>query len=316
MTTFRCSLFVGLIIAGVWTPMSARGDLTELASDRFGYTGSYTEYSSLSNARSGTSSIGSGTIGQTDLSMFFTNNAENTPPPYAYTNSNYFLTAWFYTTTGPNQGDNNPNNQVPNFIQIANDPVLNSVPQIGTANAYWSSNLTRFTIAASGANADYTNSAARFQTPLGDSSTTFISYSLNATFSGLNMASYNSTDGAYESTGDTAGMSVNGTFTALAYNSTSGDYYDINLALNTTSYAYSNYINNTLDTAVYPYTPSFFSASVVVPEPSSLTVVGLVGLTLLGASASRRFSRVLALGALESSDQLTGRGAPWAGPTK
>jgi len=304
---------VGLIIVGVWTPMPARGDLTELASDRFGYTGSYTTYNSLSDAQNMTNSVGSGTIGQTDLSMFFTNNAENTPNPY--TNSNYFLTAWFYTTTGPNQGDNNPNNQVANFIQIANDPALLSVPLIGTANAHWSSSLTQFTIAASGANADYTNSVARFLTPLGDTSTTFLSYSLNATFSGLNKASFNPTDGAYESTGDTAGMSVNGTFTALAYNSTTGGYYDINLALNTTSYVYSNLSN--LDSSVYAYTPSFFSASAVVPEPSSMAVVGLVGLTLLGASASRRF-RARVLGWVHSSETTSspGRGAPWASPTK
>ncbi len=282
MTKFRYAVFVGLIVVSPWTTMPVAAQVTELDTSRFGYTGSYTTYSTLTDAQNGSNSIGGGTIGQTDLSMYFLNNLAG------YPNANGFLTAWYYTTTGPSPGDNNPNNQITNYIQIAD-----YTGATGSSYAYWSNTaLTQFTFTASGSNANYDNSYARFQTALGDTSTTFVSYNLNAVFSGLQAATWNAQDGAYESYADTANMSVNGMFTAIAYNSTLNQYFDINLTLNTTSWTYDNAaaINAAAadNGSLSAYYPSFFGASVIIPEPSSLTIVGLVGVTVLGYCGVRR----------------------------
>lgn len=283
-------LALGALAASVG---QAKAGVTELSTDRFGYTGTYTKYATLADAQAQTNAIGSGNVVQRDLSLSIVNNS-----PSYYNDSTYIMTAWYYTTTGPSYGYNNPNNTNLSFLQIANDPNVGLAPLIGTANAYWTSPaLNEFHITASGTNADQANSAARF----GDtdaankaSSATFgvfLSYNLSATFSGLNTAVYNPVTGAYESTGDPNGIAVNGTFTALfqntsATNPLSNGFYTIDLSLNPISWAYAN--RDSLDTDIYAFPPSLFGASNVVPEPSSLVLAGLGALGALFHVRRRR----------------------------
>lgn len=270
----------------------AAAGVTELASDRFGYEGTYTKYATLSDAQNHVNPLGTGDVLQRDLSMYIVRDS-----PSFYSDATYFTTAWFYTTTGPGLGAGNPSNTNLSFLQIANDPSVGLGPLIGTADAYWTSAaLNEFRITASGTGADGANSAARF----GDADSAnkaasatqgeFVSYNLDATFSGLNPAVYNPTTGAYESNGDPAGVSVAGTFTALFHNTSatnpaSNGFYTIDLTLNTASWAYAN--RDSLND-VYPFTPSLYGASAVVPEPASLV---LAGLGVLGALAHVRHRR-------------------------
>lgn len=296
---FRSRFLLVLMFAAAWRPMPALGDdITQMGSNAFGYTGSYTQYNTLADAQNMANSVGSGTIGQTDLSLFFSNNMPTSGVDY-YPNANYFQTAWFYSTStapGAMPGDGNPSNNLNNFIQIANDTNLGD-PLIGTSSSYWNASLTQYTLTASGSDADLANSAARFLSANSGGSTNnpnsgFVSYSLNATFSGLNAATYVASDQAYASYGDTATMSVSGTFTAIFYDANSGLYDDISLTLNNISWAYDN--QNAINEAaagnanLYSYMPGWFISSAVVPEPSSLTLAAIAGVTIFGASASRR----------------------------
>jgi hypothetical protein len=275
-------LAAGQVTAGV----------VELASDRFGYSGTYTKYDTKDDALNGTNSVGTGLVNQRDLSLFIAKDSPN-----FYTDSTYILTAWYYTTTNSGPGYGNASNTNLSFLQIANDPAAGLAPLIGTADAYWTSPaLNEFHISASGANANGSNSAARFgdqdaaNKAASATAGTFLSYNLDATFSGLNTAVYNPITGAYESTGDPDGISVNGTFTALFQNTSttnpaSNGFYAINLTLNTTNWAYDNRADLQ---GQYQYSDSLFGASNVVPEPSSVVLAGLGVLGVLVHARRRR----------------------------
>jgi hypothetical protein len=277
-------LALGLLVAA---PSLATAG-TELSTDRFGYTGSYTKYATLADAQAGTNAIGTGTVQQRDLSLYFVNNA-----PAFYTDANIISTAWYYTTQTQGYGWGNPNNTNLSFLQMYNDPAQGLSPLIGTADSYWTSAaLNEFHITASGAGANTTNAAARFgdtdsASTGGATAGTFHSYNLEATISGLNTAVYDSLTGFYESTGDPNGVSVTGTFTALFENTSphapSNGFYKINLTLNNTSWAYDN--QGSLQGI--PFGTSIYGSTNVVPEPSSLVLAGLGGLGF-GVTALRR----------------------------
>lgn len=277
---FRFSV-LGLSLLAASAGQATAG-LAELSTDRFGYTGTYTRYETLADAQNGTGAVGGGDVVQRDVSLYIVNDS-----PQFYSDATYLQTAWWYSTISP--GNNNPSNTNLSFAQLVNDPAAGYPSLSGTADAYWTSSaLNELRITASGTGV---TRASRF----GDEGSAnkvaaatnglFLSYSLDATFSGLNTATYNPSTGAYESYGDPDGITVAGTFSALFQNTSATNpelngFYTIELTFNNNSWVYLN--QDSLVGAYPDFPSSVFGAATVVPEPSSLV---LAGLGALGAAA-------------------------------
>ncbi len=278
---------LGASIALLMACGQANGGYINMATDRFGYTGSITEYASLGDATTGMNSLGTFNVGQRDLSIAFTND------PVTPSNNFYqTLTAWYYTLTGPNLGDGNPSNQNKGFVQVF-DAGATTVTSF--AASFSGPALTTYNLQVSGANADTANALARLG-PQGSNSDsqsttagTFLTYNLNATFSNLNPATFNSVDNAYDSDGDPKGVSVSGTFSGIFENPSGpfAGYYTFNFTLDNTSWAYHH--RHALDRADYTqFMSSFYEAGVAaVPEPSSF-VLSLVGMGIMSSAVGLR----------------------------
>lgn len=250
----------------------------ELSTDRFGFSGTYTRYATQADAEAGTGAIATGTVEQRDMSLALDDNAS------------YITTAWWYTQDSQGRtGWGNPSNTNLSFLQIYDPPSV-------TANGYWTSGaLNEFRITASGSDSTVNARFGTTDTAAADSRGQFLSYSLDATFSGLNTA-VDTGSNTFRSTGDPNGIAVNGTFTALFQNTSTSNpslngFYVVNLTLNSTSWVYDNQNSLTGDASYSHYQPSVFESSVVAPEPSTLGLAGMgVMAALIHARRRRRAS--------------------------
>lgn len=262
------------------------------STDKFGYTGTVTKYGSLADAQAGQNPIsGPHSFQQRDGALYVTNSA----PTYDPQDSNYFLTAWYYTTEAntngfpkddPNgdryySGWGNPNNTTDSFVQLAD---LDGSTDV-TRNGFWTNgSYDTFKVQVTGALADYPNDFARlWNAPAGPgagepTTGTFITYTIDITASGL-VGAYNPVSGLVESNNHPSNMS--GTFYGIFQNLSSTDpgsngFYVFNLTLNNTSWAFAQG-----DAALNGnFAPSEFGAA-PVPEPATMAALGLGAAALL-----------------------------------
>jgi hypothetical protein len=269
--------------------------------DRFAYQGTITEFNTLSNAQTGTNPISSFSVGPLDLSLRASNNLAlfGVNPVFN------FQTAWFYTTVvGGTAGQGNPNNVLPGFVQLLDS----TQTTVTSSSGSFGPSLTTFNLSVNGANATSgnTNTPRLGPSPStlpSQSAGTFFSYSLNAVFTGLNMAT--PSGGVFVSEGDPAGENVTGTFTGIFNNlgtspTFNGKWFTFNFTLNNTSFAFAN--SALLQAAGNPFFMSSYASDVVIPEPASL-VLASTSLAFGLAVALRRRRRGLAAVAVADAGQ-------------
>src|SRR5579862_617230 len=116
-----------------------------MSSDRFGYTGTVTYYSTLANEQSNTG----GTVyamPQRDGSFYL-----GVGNPNPNDNGTEFLTNWYSSPDGLDDGVGNPNNTDFGFLQVAD---FSNASLNGWSTGY-STDLNTFTTDAMGSNAPY-----------------------------------------------------------------------------------------------------------------------------------------------------------------
>jgi hypothetical protein len=254
-------------------PLQAQG--AYFSSDNLGYTGALTCYGSLADAANHANSTCNSVIPQRDLSMFFVDNnaafAGLDPATEAI-----FLTNWW------SNNQNNPNNQNYGFVQMYD----NDGGSVSAMSMGWDPTLTVFQLAASGGptitgcTTYPPQDCGRLwngQSPSAQANGgSFVTWSVNATFSGFTAATFNSATGVYESVSEPT--SATGSINAIFADATTGQFYDIDASINSTSWAAGNGFAGTT-VAGAPVTAT--------PEPASLALMA-TGLGGLGGFIKRR----------------------------
>lgn len=238
--------------------------------EQAGYTGSWTRYGTLADAQAGTNALGSGAVPQRDLSLYISQGV-----PSIYGDTTVIMSLWY--------APGSPSNQNFGFLQIYEDPETTAQSVEGY---FTDPSMTTYQLNVAGKNATAASSVARFGEKTGGPASTtsgeFHTYDLQVTFGGLS-GTYNPGTGLYESDGFAG--SVTGSFTGIFENKgtdpTRHGFYAINLAVNNENWAVDN-------GHISPAGQAFFS-STVVPEPTSMLVLGscLVG----GFAWRKRFQR-------------------------
>ncbi len=250
--------------------------------DNFNYAGTVTRYNSLADAQGGTSAISTTPISTaTNGTQSTLTNARDgqvyvasNSPAYYSPNLAYFSTAWYYSTTPANgYGWGNPNNTNTGFVQYY-DGSAGPVVSGG-----WANGNTQFSLGISGGDGDTLDVARLWAAPSiggpsGDTGGTFREFQLNLVADFAAAAALNVGTGWYESAADPTSLtgSVTGIFENQSTTDTSlnGFYaFDFSFALG----SWAQQQGATVD----GFSPSGFFAApgAVVPEPTSLALVGL-----------------------------------------
>lgn len=263
-----------LAVACLLVGQAIANDNLAWVTDKAGYTGSVTRYNTLADAQNHQNGQGTYTVQQRDAGTFFVNGR-----PDVYTNSNIFLTAWYYSTSDNTNGlpkDDpggdryysgwgNPNNTDNSFVQLydGDGSTYSSMTGGWTSNAH-----DTFNIHVVGGNANFQSRLWNAGNPdIGGEGTkgSFVSYDINMTASGL----VGLADGSYY-TATNHPADVSGTFSGIflntSVNSPSSDgYYGFTLNMNNTNWAYAQGD----DALNGNFGQSYFSGG-VVPEPASM----------------------------------------------
>jgi hypothetical protein len=282
-----------LAIVGLALAFAAIGSAQWVAtSDNWGYQGSMVKFASLTDALANQNAVSSHSFSRRDGSLYMLNNRSDFDATYP--NANQIGTAWYYTTQANTNslpkddpggdryysGWGNPNNNTDSFLQLAD---LDGSTRSASNGEWTDGTYTSFHVTASGTNATYADDYARLWNGLAAGAAeptrgTFLTYSLDATFSGLNGV----VDGGYI-TSTVEPTSVSGTFTGIFQNTSSSDPGSNGFCV----------FNLTMDQSVTPWAiqqgnaalngdlfPSYFSAA-PVPEPASMAVLGLGAMALI-----------------------------------
>jgi hypothetical protein len=256
------------------------------STDRCSYTGSLTKYETLADAQNAQNAVGGPyaipnratdlpyDTGYRDAGIFIVNDAAS-----YYDNYNILATAWWYTTdtaNGEYSGWGNPNNTNTGFMQLYDS----DSSTVTTASGAFNSSLTEFTLQETGGNAGSADYARLWHAPgvggaAGLTAGTYIEYSMDITFGGLNGA-YDSGLGMYYASGHPT--SVDGAFNAIFQNTNTVDtqyngFYVVDFTFGMDNWAYGQ--GDALNGAL---TPSEFGSS--VPEPATMVLLGLGSLLI------------------------------------
>ena len=284
MKKLSMGIFIAVLIVGVCFSTPSYANSFYLITDRTSYTGTLTQYSTLSDAQTHNNPVGTYSIPDRvtaapyntpnrDLTLFIVNNT-----PSVYSNYTQIMTAWFYTTDFTQEaysGYGNPNNTNRGFFQIA-DAGSTTVTNNGQFGNFDGTYYTTFKAQVSGQNANYANSLAWLWEAPGRSGggEAFISYALDVTLGGLQGTAQN---GVVTSIGHPT--LVTGTLQALfQYSDTK--FYDVNFTLGMDNWAYAQGSNLN---GAFIYQSEFGQA----PLPSTVLLVGS-GLTGLAFWRRRR----------------------------
>ena len=261
-----------------------------MSSDYMSYDMTMTKYGSLSDAQNATNALGSYTLtdpatnNRRDMGTYFVQDVATFDSDYAI-----FLTAWYYTTdpnNGAYSGWGNPNNTNTGFVQMY-DIGATSVSSMSGAWSVLNAGVaggSTFTMSATGGAAGATQFARLWHGATGGASNltggTFHNYSFNVTASGLT-ANWDSTHNLYAAYNHPASLSggFSGIFENTGADSQYHGFYVFNGVLNETSWAFGNSAN--LNGA---FSDSAFGA---VPEPTTMTILGLAALAGLRKRKSK-----------------------------
>lgn len=304
----RCVLSASLALAV--SAAAARADyIPSFAyTDRGVMTGTFTRHATLADARAGTNGTATGTVGRTDLAVFFVRDilAQGLGSPYA----NYyggpgtaqFFNQWFYQV--PN-GPTNPANDGNNFVQV--DDVDGSA--VVSHRGFWTdSTFSTFRLQVHGENAtalpgdpvgDPDGSRFAMAGNIPDTNApgygTWIEYDFELTAGGLNgVLAPNSIVGPAFVRSDGDPTSLTGTFTGLFRMNDQADnpFYRVDLTVglgDTYGYVFQNFLTG----SDYTYTPSAFGSAEVavnpIPAPPAAVLAGVgAGVVLLRRVGRRR----------------------------
>ena len=244
---------------------------TIATSDAFGYTGTVTYYSTLSDAESNTGGT-QYVMPQRDGAFYL-----GVGNPNPGDNAVEFLTNWFSSSDGLDDGIGNPNNTDYGFLQVAD---LSNASLTGWS-AGFSPDLNSFTVSADGANAPYdgANSFSRLwnagQPDVGGEGTsgTWLNYAYSLTATGLNGVDAGGVD-----MNTTSASSFSGSFTGLFQNLSvsspaSNGFYVVDLTVDNTSWAVANGYQNGL----YEPTGDTFQAPAPGPTPEPAAMAAMWG---------------------------------------
>lgn len=275
---FDCRPMVAFALLLVFGGAGAASAQGYVSTDRFGYSGTISRYTSQSDALGGVNAVSGSpfVVGARDLGLYMVDGNIGFGGA-TYANSAIFLSAWYLN------GGNTPTNQNNGFIQHY-DVEGGSVTSM---SAVWTdAAMTSFAFSVTGSagvpgGCDGSGDCGRLWnagSAPGAASVTagiFWAYSLSFVATGLAPAVWNPTTGVYESNSNpTAGF---GTLWALFENTSTSDpasngWYVANLNLDMNSlYGLRG--------------DSYFGSDDVVPEPATLT---LLATGLAGMAASRR----------------------------
>jgi hypothetical protein len=214
------------------------------SSERFGYLGTVSVYSTLADARAGKNARFTAiAFPPRDGSIYMARNMGG-----EWSEFNAILTNW-YSTTNPDpekKGHGNPNNQNTGFFQMYDNNADNWQNQKST----WNKTKTAFTLTTKGKNASYPSVDnpgeyarlwnAGYTTGGGEGTKgTYIEYEVSFTATGLTGAD-DDADGFIENTANATGYS--GFYKAIFKNEStrspeSNGYYVVHLTFNNTSWA-------------------------------------------------------------------------------
>ena len=214
------------------------------SSERFGYIGTISVYSSFADAKAGKNARFTNiAVPPRDGSIYMARNMGG-----EWSEFNAFLTNWYATTNADpeKKGHGNPNNQNTGFVQMYDNNADNWQNQ----KAYWSKDKKSFTFESRGKNASYPSVEnpgeyarlwnAGYTTGGGEGTRgTFLEYEIVFKATGL-VGADEDNDGFIENTANATGYS--GTFKAIFRNEStrspeSNGFYVVTLTFNNTSWA-------------------------------------------------------------------------------